>query len=130
MARLKLIFEILENLSPGKYVLQVRGAGSHGIYLTNINLRPRHKAVVKANLPSRETTVKLHINTEPVGANIFIDDKLIATTPTADIKLLSGAHNIRVSKTGYEPYINKLNFEMNQSYNLDINLTPELVPSE
>jgi hypothetical protein len=46
----------------------------------------------------------LLIKTEPAGANVSIDGKLIGVSPQESKGLLPGAHKVRVEKDGYETW--------------------------
>lgn len=51
------------------------------------------------------------IQSNPIGAQVFIDDQLIGTTPavfTVERSRLAGSYHLRLEKAGYEPYVGEL----------------------
>lgn len=50
------------------------------------------------------TLCKLNINSNPVGATVYIDDKDCGVTPLALENVNFGAHNIRIEKNGCKNY--------------------------
>lgn len=56
-------------------------------------------------VPKAQTKI-VHIDSDPHGAKVFVDNKFAATTP-ADVKLALGKHSIIFSKYGYKDDILK-----------------------
>jgi len=51
------------------------------------------------------------IQSDPIGAKVFINDRLIGTTPTVftvERRHLADSFPLRLEKEGYEPYIGEL----------------------
>ena len=46
----------------------------------------------------------LSISSQPEGASIFIDGNRAGTTPSDNIQLTSGTHQVKIKKEGYEEY--------------------------
>ncbi len=53
----------------------------------------------------RARTGGLFVDSRPVGANVFVDNKLIGTTPLAFDALNVGDHAVRLERDGYRPWI-------------------------
>ncbi len=66
----------------------------------------------------------ISMNSNPIGADIFVDDEIIGTTPmTAEI--LQGEHNIRIKLSGFKLWRKAIRVLANEDQSLeDINLEP------
>ena len=59
----------------------------------------------QAQVPNENVKI-VKFDSEPEGAEVFIDDGMKGTTP-CDIKLSFGKHYIRLKKDGYESYVSE-----------------------
>jgi hypothetical protein len=59
----------------------------------------------QAQVPNENAKI-VKFDSEPEGAEVFIDDSMKGTTP-CDIKLSFGKHYIRLKKDGYESYVSE-----------------------
>lgn len=71
-------------------------------------------------LRAKITTLSVASNVE--GAQVFIDKTVVGTTPLVDLKVLSGAVNIEVTKEGYFPYRKQVTLKGGGAQNLDVQL--------
>jgi len=86
-----------------------------------------------AERPTRQTerpTVKTDPNaagglfaiTRPVGAQVFLDNKLIGTTPLFITQLSSGSHEVRLELPGFKTYSSSIKVEPNERFRLAVQL--------
>lgn len=69
-------------------------------------------------------TVSTEKQSEIAGASVFIDDSLVGTIPLMNAKILSGTHNIQITKDKYSSYNTTCTFIDNE----EITLSPTLAP--
>jgi hypothetical protein len=60
--------------------------------------------------------------TRPLGAQVFLDNKLIGTTPLFMSQLSSGPHEVRLELPGFRPYSSKIQVEPNKRFRLAVQL--------
>jgi hypothetical protein len=87
----------------------------------------------RAERPARQAeqlTVKTDPNaagglfaiTRPLGAQVFVDNKLIGTTPLFMSQLSSGSHEVRLELPGFRPHSSKIQVEPNKRFRLAVQL--------
>ncbi len=65
----------------------------------------------------------IHIDTNPHGALIYIDGKIIGNSPVYFYKIDSGIHEVKAQKDGYMDYIGNFEIRPNEVKTLDIPLS-------
>ena len=60
--------------------------------------------------------------TRPVGAQVFLDNKLIGTTPLFMSQLSSGSHEVRLELPGFKTYSSSIQVEPNTRFRLAVQL--------
>jgi hypothetical protein len=58
------------------------------------------------------------IQSDPIGAKVFIDDRLVGTTPalfTVERSHFAHSYRLRLEKAGYEPYAGELSSRVSAS---------------
>lgn len=55
-------------------------------------------------------TASLVLTVDEPSADVFLDGKKIGVTPMAEVRVLSGVHQLRVMKHGFEPEMRSLSF--------------------
>jgi hypothetical protein len=60
--------------------------------------------------------------TRPVGAQVFLDNKLIGTTPFFLSQLSSGSHEVRLELPGFRTYSSSIQVEPNRRFRLAVQL--------
>lgn len=60
--------------------------------------------------------------TRPVGAQVFVDNKLIGTTPLFMSQLTTGSHDVRLELPGFSTYSSSIQVEPNQRFRLAVQL--------
>jgi hypothetical protein len=85
--------------------------GSHVIRIVKEGYEPYEEQVKVAEGERRKVSVtlkmaagSLFVNTDPTGANIFIDGKSVGVSPHEGRDLFSGTHRVRVAKEGYDTW--------------------------
>jgi PEGA domain len=64
---------------------------------------------VKMALPT--TSGVLHLESRPTGAQVHLDDRLVATTPFRLYGVPAGSHTVRMELQGYQPWSTSVNVE-------------------
>jgi hypothetical protein len=89
--------------------------------------------VPRATQPARQTE-QLPVNTDPnapgglfaitrpLGAQVFVDDKLIGTTPLFMSSLSAGSHHVRLELPGFNPYSSSIQVQPNERFRLAVQL--------
>jgi hypothetical protein len=60
--------------------------------------------------------------TRPLGAQVFVDNKLIGTTPLFVSQLSSGSHEVRLELPGFSTYSSSIQVEPNKRFRLAVQL--------
>jgi hypothetical protein len=60
--------------------------------------------------------------TRPLGAQVFVDDKLIGTTPLFMSHLSAGSHQVRLELPGFNPYSSSIQVQPNERFRLAVQL--------
>jgi hypothetical protein len=60
--------------------------------------------------------------TRPVGAQVFVDNKLIGTTPLFMSQLSPGSHDVRLELSGFSTYSSSIRVEPNTRFRLAVQL--------
>jgi hypothetical protein len=60
--------------------------------------------------------------TRPVGAQVFLDDKLVGTTPLFMSGLSTGSHQVRLELAGFKGYSSVIHVEPNKRFRLAVQL--------
>ena len=60
--------------------------------------------------------------TRPLGAQVFLDNKLIGTTPLFMSQLSSGSHEVRLELPGFRTYSSSIQVEPNRRFRLAVQL--------
>lgn len=76
----------------------------------------------------KDTSNLLKINSEPKGAEVYIDDTQVGTTPYFADNLTKGEYKVRVHINGYETQEFRVNVDNTYSINVNIKLFPRPVP--
>src|SRR5262245_5610582 len=74
-------------------------------------------AAVKPNGPGG-----LFAITRPVGAQVFLDDMLVGTTPLFMTRLSPGSHHVRLELAGFKTYSSTIQVEPNERFRLALQL--------
>lgn len=115
---------LLTDLPMGEYELEFRATSQLPRTMT-AELVNRTPVRVFAELISN--TARLTVSSKPEGSEVRIDGNLVGTTPVTIQDIQAGESEVKVSKRGYRPYTQKLNFEATKPYR--ITATLEALPS-
>ena len=69
-------------------------------------------------------TLRLSVAAEPAGAIVRVDGRPIGEAPVADATLTPGAHEVRIEKRGYAPYVHEFQGSPGEKIELSATLTP------
>ena len=59
---------------------------------------------------STQITTRLDVDTTPPDANVILDGKSLGKTPIKGYEVTIGQHELRIEKSGYEPYNTRMTF--------------------
>ncbi|MBW2014443.1 MAG: SUMF1/EgtB/PvdO family nonheme iron enzyme [Deltaproteobacteria bacterium] len=60
----------------------------------------------------------LSVESNVIGAGVFVDDRYVGSTNLSDVEVKPGEHNIGVKKDGYESYTKRIRFEKGRTRDL------------
>jgi hypothetical protein len=80
--------------------------------------------------PMPQDCGKLILNTEPAGAEIYIDGKFVGVTPATIDSVCSGKHTYRLILDGYQEYASTVELIPGQVLQINTVLTSETKPTE
>jgi hypothetical protein len=61
-----------------------------------------------------EAVGALDVESRPIGAQVFLDDTLVGTTPFASARVPAGKHSIRLEYTGYRQWESSVSIMRNE----------------
>jgi hypothetical protein len=111
----------LTNLQPGQHSISVTKAG-YGSDSRTVNVLSGSRATVVVHLAQLMAT--LVVNSDPAGANIYVDGRDMATKTPAQVSVDKGQHVILVRKMGYIDETMNGGFTLGQTYNFSPTLRP------
>jgi len=91
----------LSGISAGSHSLVLKKSG-YADYTTSVSVTGGQTASVSANLVIPSSTGSISVSSSPTGASVYLDGTYTGkTTPTTITGVISGAHTVRCSKSGY-----------------------------
>lgn len=109
----------LDNAYKGNTPMNIRdvAVGRHNIriilsgyeeWITNITVTPSKVERVSANLEEQTSTGSISINSDPRGADIYINDNYEGITPLNLTNLSSGDYTIKITMPDYEEWVSEV----------------------
>jgi hypothetical protein len=111
----------LTNLQPGQHSITVSKAG-YGTDSRSINVVSGNRATVVVHLAQLMAT--LVVNSDPAGANIYVDGRDTGTKTPAQVSVDKGTHVVLVRKMGYIDETMNAQFVLGQTFNFAPSLRP------
>lgn len=116
-------------LSPGKYIVEARRP-RHASSIEEIEVGELEELTVSVAAPT-PLYGGLHVESEPGGAMVYVDDEPCGTTPcdvTNLAHLLVGEHQVKVVKENYDVFSTTIILRQDETYQLsNIRLTQSAV---
>jgi hypothetical protein len=95
--------------------------------LHGADLKPKDKADVDKSVEELAKVVgTVEILAEPVGAEVSIDGKVVGLTPLKPVHVDVGTHEIRITKSGYQPFTKSVTLVAEQRAAVSTALVPEV----
>ncbi len=114
----------IENIPTGIHQISMKKgnySGSQTVYLEPNEFKRVEIKLVKAK-------GSLKIISQPLEADIFLDNKYSGKTPQTLSNLDAGEHRLKLSKSGYEDYEQVLSIKGNKQERITVDL-PEILPA-
>ncbi len=100
--------------------------GGYQTYTTTVTVPSDATAYVNANLvPVSPQSGSLNVVTTPHGADIYIDGRYMAQSPSVVPGLAPGSHSVRLHKAGYNEYVSTFTIFAGQQTPLTVALSPQ-----
>ncbi|GAB7017053.1 PEGA domain-containing protein [Methanogenium cariaci] len=107
------------------HTIQITMSGYQS-YGTSVYVNAGQTATVDAYLtPNPQQTGSLNINSQPEGADIYVDGRFVAETPHLVTNLAPGSHTVRLHKAGYDEYATTVTVNAGQQTPLTVTFTPQ-----
>ena len=103
-------------LPPGTYLIEAKKDGYRS-YSTTVSLAKQQSKTITIP-PLQASYGMLMVDYKPVDADVYIDNTLIGKAPNVFSKVLSGQHNLKISKAGYQEYTTSVTIHENQQTSL------------
>ncbi|MDD1705749.1 MAG: PEGA domain-containing protein [Methanoregulaceae archaeon] len=96
---------LIPGVSPGTHTVRIEKTG-YGPWESNVSVTAGATTLVSATLfpIPLPPTGSLNVQSDPSGANIFLDGVMEGITPALIPGVSTGLHTVRVEKTGFEPW--------------------------
>ncbi len=95
----------IEDLDAGDYTLTVEKDG-FAPYTEKITVS-KGETVVR-NITLKKAITELSIDSEPEGAELYLNGKDIGKTPFKQLNISPGTYNVKILKDGYLPFVTKI----------------------
>jgi hypothetical protein len=86
---------------PGRHEVRVE-LGGYESFQQTVNVRPGQTTTIDARLAQTRRTGVVSFESEPRGAEVYVDGRFLGTTPTGSITLDSGSYEARFTRPGYQ----------------------------
>lgn len=95
-------------------------------YTTTVTVPSDQTAYVSVSLvPNYPHSGSIYVTTTPKGADIYVDGRYLAQSPSVVPNLAPGTHSVRLHKAGYDEYVSTVTVSAGQQTPLTITLTPQ-----
>jgi serine/threonine protein kinase len=84
---------------------------------------PRQRAA-PATAATKSTTGSLHVASRPSGAQVFVDDTLIGTTPLLLSNVAPGSRRLRIEMSGYRIWTSAVQIAPSERFRVSASLEP------
>src|SRR5262249_6730266 len=111
----------LTNLQPGQHSITVTKSG-YTSDTRSVNVISGNRATIVVHLA--QLTATLIVNSDPAGANIYVDGRDTGTKTPAQVSVDKGQHVVPVRKMGYIDETMNGQFVLGQSFNFAPTLRP------
>ncbi len=111
----------MSNVQPGQHTITVSKAG-YTPETRTLNVTSGNQASIMSHLAQLMAT--LVVNSDPAGANIYVDGRDMATKTPAQISVDKGSHVVLVRKMGYIDETMNAQFVLGQTFNFSPTLRP------
>jgi hypothetical protein len=88
----------------------------------DFELRPTR--VPDVTTATTNSTGSLQVASSPSGAQVFVDDNLIGTTPLLLSDVSAGSRSLRIEKSGYKIWTSSVQIKAGARFRLSANLEP------
>ena len=95
----------IENLDAGNYILKIEKEG-FAPYTEKITISKGETIIRNITLKKAETV--LSIDSEPEGAELFLNGEDVGKTPFKKLNIKPGIYNVKIVKDGYLPFVTKI----------------------
>lgn len=113
-------------LSAGtNHQVQVSMSG-YQTFTTTVTVPSDQTAYVSASLtPTHSQPGSLYVTTMPSGADIYVDGRYIAESPSTVPGLSPGSHSVRLHKAGYDEYVSTATVSSGRQTSVTVTLSPQ-----
>ncbi len=124
----------VRNLTAGRYTIRVSRRGyeteQRQVVVStdrpSVTLNFSLGRVAEAQPASRtEFFGTLSVESLPSGARVFVDGRLVGTTPVASARIAAGSHVVRVDRTGFLPWTSPIQIVTGQNLRVTASLERE-----
>lgn len=107
-------------LMPGLYHVEARKDGA----VSSIDVRLEAEEVKNITIPAiTKPTGSINVDVLPIGAEIYIDNKLVGKSPEIIRGISVGSHNLELRSDGYKPIIRQITISANTQIKISDKLT-------
>jgi DNA-binding transcriptional regulator YhcF (GntR family) len=97
----------IRDVSTGRHKLRIKLAGYED-WVSEITVSSSRVLRVSADLKSQEEQGSISINSDPQGADIYLDDKYEGLTPLNLQDIASGEYEVKISLPGHEEWVEEV----------------------
>lgn len=110
------------NIAAGRHTVEFKRSGYETATAT-VDVRAGGAATYNAILAQIRREGRVNFDSNPRGVQVTVDGQIVGTTPTAEIVLGSGTHQVVFSKAGYESQTRSFTVTDNSRQTISASLT-------
>lgn len=126
-------YKTLEDIRPGTYTVRLKYSGYYDYY-EDVYV-PRGRTVyLDADMvrisQSYSETGSISVQSDPSGAQVFLDNEYRGFSPVVLSNVRSGSHSLVLKKDGFADYISKVDISRRDTESISAVLTPSAPPTQ
>lgn len=106
---------------PGRHEVRVERQG-YETFRQTVNLRPGSTTSVDARLSQVNRTGRVSFESQPQGAEVYVDGRFVGTTPTRSVEFQPGSYEARFQLSGYQDSFTRFEVRAGQSQTVSTSL--------
>jgi hypothetical protein len=113
----------LDPVTPGDHTIMLELTG-YKPYTTQVSVSPNMTSSLNAVLAPTSARGTLMVSTDPAGADIFVDNKSVGTSPLTAPDIAAGYHMVTIKKEGFRDNASSFHIAAGETSTVTVTLLP------